>query len=320
MSKDFESIYQGQTLEDLLREYSEGNLGNKSIQPNWMESDKTKPAFIQNKTHYCFVDRVVTENGQFDATDYVYHGEGGLFKIPVGTSDLKVNTSGPPITVSRPGDTTIIVSGDQGTYLTTFPLYLVSNIKRLSEEFIPETIARKTDIALSDWNEQSESAPSYIKNRPFGIIGFQNPVKTLSISESTIGTNLFEVYTDVCFQIGLNVYNTLHELGKEIILSVYGGPSVTGTVVKEGEQYFVRHVSGTTLISDVTYCNRVDINTIPEAYIPENIVREEELTPRNVGVEDTATEEVDDTIPLATTDYVNKAIASAITLTINADY
>lgn len=46
---------------------------------------------------------------------------------------------------------------------------------------------------------------------------------------------------------------------------------------------------------------------------------EEALAPRNVGVVDTTTE-VDDTISYATTDYVNGAIASAITLTINADY
>lgn len=46
---------------------------------------------------------------------------------------------------------------------------------------------------------------------------------------------------------------------------------------------------------------------------------EEMLVPRNVGVVDT-TSEVDDTIPFATTDYVNGAIKSAITLTINADY
>lgn len=46
---------------------------------------------------------------------------------------------------------------------------------------------------------------------------------------------------------------------------------------------------------------------------------EEVLAPRNVGVVDTTTE-VDDTISYATTDYVNGAIASAITLTINADY
>lgn len=46
---------------------------------------------------------------------------------------------------------------------------------------------------------------------------------------------------------------------------------------------------------------------------------EEVLAPRNVGVVDTTTE-VDDTISYATTDYVDGAIASAITLTINADY
>lgn len=46
---------------------------------------------------------------------------------------------------------------------------------------------------------------------------------------------------------------------------------------------------------------------------------EEVLAPRNVGVVDTTTE-IDDTIPFATTDYVNSAIASAITQTINADY
>lgn len=131
--------------------------------------------------------------------------------------------------------------------------------------------------AQPDWDEESEEALSYIKNKPFGIIGLQNQVKPLSISESTIGTNLFEVYTDVCFQIGSTVYNTLYNLGKEIPLSVYGGPTVVVTVVKEGEKYFVKHISGGSLIGDVTYCNRVNIKSIPEAYISEDIARQSDL-------------------------------------------
>lgn len=42
-----------------------------------------------------------------------------------------------------------------------------STTKILDEKYIPDTIARKSDIVQSDWNENEESSFSFIKNRPF---------------------------------------------------------------------------------------------------------------------------------------------------------
>ena len=239
---DFESRYKGSDLEGLLEKYSKGELLEKTY------------------------TLLITASGTYkveSTIDATVHRLGSSWPLEVDIP-LSINL-GPTVMVELTSDGYLSVSGsiDESTEIT----YTATT-----------DIVKSTDLVPSDWNEEFEDSPAYIKNKPFGITGFQNPLETLSISESTIGTNLFEVYTDVCFQIGpTDLHNTLHELGKEIVLSVYGGPSVTGTVVKEGDRYFVRHTSGTYLIGDVTYCNRVDIKTIPEAYIPENIARQSDL-------------------------------------------
>jgi hypothetical protein len=234
--KDFDSNYPGQTLEDLLKDYDNGQLVKKTY------------------------SLLITAPGAYkveSTKDAVIYRLGSSFGIAVGTSVTL--QAGPSVTVQLTRDGYLLVSGSipEGTEIT----YTATT-----------DIVKSTDLVQSDWDEEHAESLSYIKNRPFGITGYYNLLNLLSISESTIGTNLFEVYPDVCFQIGPNVYNTLYELGKEIILSL-SGPTVVGTVVKEGEQYFVRHISGTYLLGDVTYCDRVDVKIIPEAYIPENIAR-----------------------------------------------
>lgn len=239
--KDFNSGYPGETLEDLLNDYANGQFIDKTYR------------------------LLITEQGSHkveSTEDAVIYRLGSSWPITVGTP-ITINL-GPTVTVLLSEDGYLLVSGaiPQGTEIT---YTATTNIVKL------------TDLVPSDWDEEHEESLSYIKNKPFGVIGSQSPINPLSISESTIGTNLFEVYTDVCFQIGSTVYNTLHNLGKEILLSVYGGTTVIGTVVKEADKYFVRHVSGVYLIGDVTYCNRVEIKSIPEAYISENIARQSDL-------------------------------------------
>ena len=53
----------------------------------------------------------------------------------------------------------------------------------ISDSCIPETVARKTDILSSDWNQNDETAADYVKNRPFYT---GDPVETTLIPEQTV--------------------------------------------------------------------------------------------------------------------------------------
>lgn len=55
---------------------------------------------------------------------------------------------------------------ERGISLTIpgFTGFTTETIKTIDEKFIPDTIARKTDIGV-DWNQNDETAPDYIKNR-----------------------------------------------------------------------------------------------------------------------------------------------------------
>ena len=59
---------------------------------------------------------------------------------------------------------------EYATSLTTpnyqFPKSVI-NVNTLDEKYIPDTIARKSDVAQSDWNETNETSSAYIKNKPF---------------------------------------------------------------------------------------------------------------------------------------------------------
>ena len=46
-----------------------------------------------------------------------------------------------------------------------FKITIECEPKKLDEKFIPNTIARKTDIVQIDWNQNDENAKDYIKNK-----------------------------------------------------------------------------------------------------------------------------------------------------------
>lgn len=72
--------------------------------------------------------------------------------------------------------------GDQVEVPVTFSIYRATNtseIKQLNEKFIPDTIARTSDIVNSDWNENDETSKSHILNRTHYIDTVQAEVATV---------------------------------------------------------------------------------------------------------------------------------------------
>jgi hypothetical protein len=98
-------------------------------------------------------------------------------------------------TYSKKGIYFMHVSPEDGYYLYVASMNYV-NVKQLDEKFIPDTIARKEDIVQSDWNENDETALSYVKNRTHWI---GEPV------EYTYDGN-YENYEKVVSPINSNVF------------------------------------------------------------------------------------------------------------------
>ena len=64
----------------------------------------------------------------------------------------------------------VIIEYPSTQSLTQFKVEKVEELKQLDEKFIPDTIARKTDIleqVNADWNQSDPNAKDYIKNKPF---------------------------------------------------------------------------------------------------------------------------------------------------------
>lgn len=229
--------------------------------------------------------------------------------------DINVETyiaNGPSVYVTLSQSGELQVRGTiGGVYLT----YLANGT--IQDDFIPSTIARTTDIKQSDWNEGNSSSKAYINNRthyfqPYGGYG------DLSTYSTSVGENFGPV--GEYFSLGGYVYKSSDIVSQEFNCAPYG-PSVIVSVVVEApngyDQFFLKFVDGTLSsgISIPFYPIGI-VKPIDEVYIPNGVARTKDLNVRNVCIVDTEAE-IDDTISLATTEYVDTAIATAITTTLN---
>lgn len=187
----------------------------------------------------------------------------------------------------------------------------------IQEDFIPSTIARTADIKQSDWNEVDSSSNAYINNRthyfqPYGGYG------DLSTYSTSVGENFGPL--GEYFSLGGYVYKSSDIVGQEFNCAPYG-PSVIVSVVIEApngdDNFFLKFVSGTLSPGiSIPFCRAGFAKQIDEVYIPNGVARTKDLNVRNVCIVDTEAE-IDDTISFATTEYVDTAIATAITTTLN---
>lgn len=97
-------------------------------------------------------------NAHFYSTEYEDTGEPFLiFVYPGGASLYQTNTSRATITVYE----------------------LTKNIKQLSEELIPDTIARVSELPQSDWSVHDASNLAHVKNR----IAYEDAIDTLAYAQ-----------------------------------------------------------------------------------------------------------------------------------------
>lgn len=229
--------------------------------------------------------------------------------------DIDVEThigNGPSVyvTLSQSGELQV-----RGTIGGVYLSYLANGT--IQDDFIPSTIARIADIKQSDWSEGDSSSKAYINNRTHYFQPY-SAYRDLSTYSTSVGENFGSL--GEYFSLGGYVYKSSDIVGQEFNCAPYG-PSVIVSVVVEApngyDQFFLKFVDGalTTGIS-IPFYPIGNVKPIDEVYIPNGVARTKDLNVRNVCIVDTE-DEIDDTISFATTEYVDTAIATAITTTLN---
>lgn len=140
----------------------------KIKKPDWNQNDSTAPDYVKNRTHYeetvgeyvCFDGEVALGETATVDIDYV---------IPVGTVVEQYHDGSLLCTVTTFASSDMVIASDGriqvtfenntatvGNYLSSGIIKIVAKdicveLKQLDEKYIPETIARATDIPTDDY-------------------------------------------------------------------------------------------------------------------------------------------------------------------------
>ena len=113
-----------------------------------------EPGYIKNKPFYNNVDCVINKSGEYnnvyEKSSVIFNNK-TLFNLEdIAYDDVIVINSGPPVTLEKryenDGTITLIIE-DVSNYLSAYPI-IIGNLVTIPEIFIPDTIARKSDIVV----------------------------------------------------------------------------------------------------------------------------------------------------------------------------
>ena len=156
-----------------------------SATPDW-NAREGENGYIKNKPFYNNVDYVINKGGEYKNV----HNESNVTfnnKILFNLGDIAYGAaitinSGPPVTLEKryesDGTTTLIIE-DVSNYLSTYPI-IIGDLVTIPEIFIPDTIARKSDIVVDPIVWKYLCNPCVIKNGeqvPEDLLGSQDTFK-----------------------------------------------------------------------------------------------------------------------------------------------
>lgn len=187
---------------------------------------------------------IVANLGTVDGTLIVtINGETATTEISVANGDF-----GPVYFFSEFSVGTIAIRGRSGitcgnnASLDIEVLFVApGEVVKIDEKFLPENVvvsedlndyALKTDVVQSDWNQNDETAPDYVKNR-FGGYDITEPI--VVIDEKTITLTQSESNIDGNYE-----YDYYYNLSQEEIAlynEYFGGPNKTAEITINGEKY-----------------------------------------------------------------------------------
>ena len=126
-------------------------LSNKIVPSDWWAENKNEAGYIKNRTHYV-MGKVVTTLGFYDCPTRKILFQGNVVELPEdGTVITLVNYANKLFVRYVKGPQKIAVFNENGetgesVLLQAFPIKIISEIVPLSDVYIPETIARKSEV------------------------------------------------------------------------------------------------------------------------------------------------------------------------------
>lgn len=146
-------------------------------------------------------------------------------------------------------------------------------VQKLSTPTLENTkpLATKEEILQSDWLARDTASKAFIKNKPFGVIA-QTSIQQLNLSADTIGTDISILSETSPFYVAGSVYYAKDVLDQDIVINT-AGEALKVRVVKEGNNYYLRHVSGKTQVEDIAFISNVKLKKLSSGYISDEIAR-----------------------------------------------
>lgn len=132
-------------------------------------------------------------------------------------------------------------------------------------------LATKEEILQSDWLDRDTASKAFVKNKPFGVIA-QTSIIQLNLSADTIGTDISILSETLPFYVAGSVYYAKDVLDQDIVINTTG-PGLKVRVVKEGNNYYLRHVYGETQVEDIAFISNVKLQKLSSGYISDEIAR-----------------------------------------------
>lgn len=192
----------------------------------------------------------------------------------------------------------------EGNFLGTLEVY-DTVITQIDEKFIPNSIAKKSDIVQSDYNQSDETAMDFIKNRPFykeeRILVSQKPLfnveedfrssdyiwddTSLKLNDGDIiKLHISDNLTDKDASIEVSLYYMSYDVApwgdRQFEIPEFGGAvfGYVGTVDDEGHYNGVRIIVPPLFDGAIEISDLVGIKQLDEKFIPDTIARKEDVT------------------------------------------
>ena len=195
---------------------------------------------------------------------------------------------------------------NDSSYFSSLTQQMTVNIegelKTLDEEFIPDTIARVSNLPQSDWNQNDETASDYIKNKPFGIevedvehipevtADFNSQLDngsytSYSVPELDTSKIFVEGETYTVVWDGVRYENLIASISKDGVTPITAIGSVDktfndypfflGVVEEQGYATYWVYSNNSGTHTFAVYKSNKNIKMIDEEFIPDTIARTE---------------------------------------------
>lgn len=119
-------------------------IGEANVQSDWLETNTVLDSYVKNKTHYVAGTKI-TSAGSYSigASTPIYYRE-KVYNLEIGVrTQIDHTAAGVYVTLNNAG---ILTVEGVASLLGSFPIIAVTEIVPLDDMFIPETIARKSEL------------------------------------------------------------------------------------------------------------------------------------------------------------------------------